>query len=66
MYQYDKHDDILVRLDEIERLLRIVAGLVTKEQYLQEMAARAQLEREISEGDATDVFEEIEAEYDRA
>ena len=61
-YQYDTEADIYEKLCEIEKLLRIVAGLGTKEQYLQEMEARAQLEREIYEGDATDVFEEIEDE----
>ena len=63
-YQYDTGADIHEKLCEIEKLLRIVAGLATKEQYLQEIEARAQLEREISEGNATDVFEEIEVEND--
>lgn len=49
-YQYDTEADIYEKLCEIERLLQVVAGLVTKEQYLERLEAQRKYQQLMEDG----------------
>lgn len=48
-YQYDTVGDIYDRLYEIERLLEVIAGIESKEDYLEDKRARRIMEEQMRE-----------------
>lgn len=48
-YQYDTVGDIYNRLFEIERLLEVIAGIESKEDYLKDKRARRIMEERMRE-----------------
>jgi len=48
-YQYDTAGDIYNKLFEIERLLEVIAGIESKEDYLKDKRARRMIEERMRE-----------------